>query len=354
MIVGRHRAARAASDRRANPPIDEKPASVTAELDSMRGRVDRAEEYLRVVAAWLGVPRLSKPADVVELARQKGAELDSLRDQLRHERGRAAEVTSLRQLAEQRRARLIELAGAALERDGAFARGWQAAREAAASFHDERARLADDRRAHLEANPGLVPDGVREGVIEAEKESAAQDRTDAHYLRSLPIPEDAAGAVRDAEEGLRRDLAASLELVQENVRLVRAQRDRMKGQRDDLRAIIRRLHDAVGCDSGEPHDQGACAVDGAEAAARDRAKLLDEVNAKIRELHALNALRNVLDHAVISHPLPWRVEQDWTWEVTAADGAVVAKCQTCAEAQAVVSAAEAFHAWLTTEAPDAR
>lgn len=52
------------------------------------------------------------------------------------------------------------------------------------------------------------------------------------------------------------------------------------------------------------------------------------------------ALRFVLLHALLSHPLPWRVDQDWTWEVLAADGATIAKCRTPEQAQAVVSLAE--------------
>lgn len=72
-----------------------------------------------------------------------------------------------------------------------------------------------------------------------------------------------------------------------------------------------------------------------------------------------DALRFVLRHALLAHPLPWRIEQDWTWEVLAADGATIAKCMTPAQAQAVVSLAETMTAedaaatreFLATEEP---
>ncbi len=32
------------------------------------------------------------------------------------------------------------------------------------------------------------------------------------------------------------------------------------------------------------------------------------------------------------HPLPWRVEEDWTYEVTDSEDQVVRKCMTAAEA----------------------
>lgn len=38
----------------------------------------------------------------------------------------------------------------------------------------------------------------------------------------------------------------------------------------------------------------------------------------------------------IVHPLPWRIEHDWTVEVHAADGYIVAKCQSDEEAESVI------------------
>lgn len=169
------------------------------------------------------------------------AELGRAHEQIRELKAKLALAEGERDKAAQHCGRMADLAwqgGAGDAAADAFARGWQAAREAAAAFHDERALFTDGRRAHLEANPGTVPDGIREDIIETEKESAAQDRIDAHYIRSLPLPEDADGAVSAAEEGLRRDLAATLEFSQENLRLVRAQRDRVKAMRDELRAIV--------------------------------------------------------------------------------------------------------------------
>ena len=74
----------------------------------------------------------------------------------------------------------------------------------------------------------------------------------------------------------------------------------------------------------------------------------DAAEAEVRPLRAqmadLDALRDMLWHAVLLHPLPWRIEQDWAWEVIAADGTTVAKCQTPARAQAVVATTEAMMA----------
>jgi hypothetical protein len=50
-------------------------------------------------------------------------------------------------------------------------------------------------------------------------------------------------------------------------------------------------------------------------------------------------LSRMLLGAILEHPLPWRVEQDWTNEVTDADGNIVVKCQTAEEAQAIIDLA---------------
>lgn len=42
----------------------------------------------------------------------------------------------------------------------------------------------------------------------------------------------------------------------------------------------------------------------------------------------------------INHPLPWRIEIDWTVEVHALDGHIVAKCSTYKEAESVIEWAE--------------
>jgi stress response protein YsnF len=48
------------------------------------------------------------------------------------------------------------------------------------------------------------------------------------------------------------------------------------------------------------------------------------------------ACQSILKPILTAHPLPWRVEQDWTHEVIAADGYTVAKCMTASEAQLIV------------------
>ena len=44
--------------------------------------------------------------------------------------------------------------------------------------------------------------------------------------------------------------------------------------------------------------------------------------------------------AWIMHPLPWRIEHDWTVEVHASDGYIVAKCQSVEEAESVIEYAK--------------
>ena len=53
-------------------------------------------------------------------------------------------------------------------------------------------------------------------------------------------------------------------------------------------------------------------------------------------------LRELLFQALLNHPLPWRIEQDWTYEVTASDDYIIAKCRTRQEAEEFISFAEKF------------
>lgn len=62
------------------------------------------------------------------------------------------------------------------------------------------------------------------------------------------------------------------------------------------------------------------------------------------------ALSAMVGPVLRAHSLPWRVEQDWTWEVLAADGACIAKCKTAGAAQCIVAEAERLHAVYS--APD--
>lgn len=50
-------------------------------------------------------------------------------------------------------------------------------------------------------------------------------------------------------------------------------------------------------------------------------------------------LQAVLGWQVIRHPLPWRVESDWTEEVVASDGYCIAKCDFPEQAEAIVALA---------------
>jgi hypothetical protein len=56
--------------------------------------------------------------------------------------------------------------------------------------------------------------------------------------------------------------------------------------------------------------------------------------------------KELLFRQLMKHPLPWKVDQDWTWEVLAADGACIAKFQTCHQAEEMIAAAEALQIYL--------
>ena len=47
----------------------------------------------------------------------------------------------------------------------------------------------------------------------------------------------------------------------------------------------------------------------------------------------------LLQHMMLNR-LPWRVERDWTYEVTAVNGVIIAKCQTHAEATNIIKLAD--------------
>lgn len=61
---------------------------------------------------------------------------------------------------------------------------------------------------------------------------------------------------------------------------------------------------------------------------------------------------DMVSHNLIHHPLPWRVERDWTHEVTAADGTIITKCQTHEHAAAVITLAEQIRAFLDEPTPE--
>jgi hypothetical protein len=58
------------------------------------------------------------------------------------------------------------------------------------------------------------------------------------------------------------------------------------------------------------------------------------------ELQRCDAVDDLLRHAVLNHPLPWTVERDWTFEVTAKDGTIIAKCMTHERAATIIAMAE--------------
>lgn len=51
------------------------------------------------------------------------------------------------------------------------------------------------------------------------------------------------------------------------------------------------------------------------------------------------ALHHLLRDTIIGHPLPWHIVEDWTFEVVAADGKIVAKCMLREEADALIAEA---------------
>ncbi len=50
--------------------------------------------------------------------------------------------------------------------------------------------------------------------------------------------------------------------------------------------------------------------------------------------------RNLLFHQILTNPLPWKVVMDWTNEVTASNGVIIAKCRMPDEAEEIIKAAE--------------
>ena len=65
----------------------------------------------------------------------------------------------------------------------------------------------------------------------------------------------------------------------------------------------------------------------------------------------------LLHQQMRENPLPWRVERDWTYEVTASNGAVIAKCQTHEEAEEIIRMAEEirerdYGGWAVSEATE--
>ena len=51
-------------------------------------------------------------------------------------------------------------------------------------------------------------------------------------------------------------------------------------------------------------------------------------------------VRYLLFHQILNNPLPWRVERDWSYEVIASNGCIIAKCKSHDEATEIVETAE--------------
>lgn len=64
------------------------------------------------------------------------------------------------------------------------------------------------------------------------------------------------------------------------------------------------------------------------------------------ELDVMQVLTDVLDYQLLTHPLPWTINHDWTCEVLASDGAIIAKCMKESQAQAVIDYAQKRRAEL--------
>lgn len=84
--------------------------------------------------------------------------------------------------------------------------------------------------------------------------------------------------------------------------------------------------------------------DQCESTTDDAGDQLIALDAEVTRLR--DVAHDVVWHAMLHHPLPWRVERDWTHEVTAADGTIVAKCMTHERAAAIIATAERIAATL--------
>ena len=51
-------------------------------------------------------------------------------------------------------------------------------------------------------------------------------------------------------------------------------------------------------------------------------------------------IRCLLFYQILNNPLPWKIERDWTYEVIAVNGQVIAKCQAHEQAMEIIRTAE--------------
>lgn len=154
-----------------------------------------------------------------------------------------------------------------------------------------------------------------------------------------------------------RPLHAQLRAENEHLRLsllTMAAREReTAAERDALRVMLAEARErSVGC----------AAFDAIDAENTRLRSLLSKMHGAVGMLANSHLLRedklqaiahDLVLSALLAHPLPWRVEQDWTHEVTAADGTIIAKCMTYDRAAAIVAMAQAIRADLDTPTEEA-
>lgn len=111
------------------------------------------------------------------------------------------------------------------ERDAAALGAFRAGLDAAATFHEQRAAFTAARIDHARANPSLMPDDVRDELIEEWSLEASQERADARMIRDIPAPASLPVAAVEADARLRAQHTEHLAEMQErlNKRSVRCE-----------------------------------------------------------------------------------------------------------------------------------
>lgn len=125
----------------------------------------------------------------------------------------------------------------------------------------------------------------------------------------------------------------------------RRRQNRNHGRNRAARDHLRRLLEGRGIEPQMATDVATRVVEEHRAAMAFDDWLADEVAAMLwdaiqSEQAARDALRETLGWQAILHPLPWRIESDWTEEVIASDDAVIAKCRDSETAEAIIALAE--------------
>lgn len=94
----------------------------------------------------------------------------------------------------------------------------------------------------------------------------------------------------------------------------------------------------------DDHPAGRWIVEAAIMRARGelpmRSKVRPETGVHPSFLLTENAQRRLVHHLMMGHPLPWRLEFDWTVEIKDANNVVVIKCMHVDEANEIVALAK--------------